>query len=147
MFDRWTDSFFWPALIGAWTGVVVAGAAAFIDDLFLDFVAPVTIMLGSLAAIMFVLMLFDAPTRRAVNSFNLNARDKKRETAWWERLFSPGHGDRRLLIVNRLVWLEVVVFIIMGRQELALLGFTSFALSSIMMMLMMKRRIAEDHIR
>ncbi|WP_133175346.1 hypothetical protein [Sphingomonas oleivorans] len=93
-----------------------------------------------MATIMFVLMLLDAPTRRAVNAFNSNAKKKWREMTWWERLFSSEYGDRRLLIVNRLVWLELAVFIFVRRQDLALLGFMSFAISTIMLMLMMKRR-------
>ncbi|PTQ12003.1 hypothetical protein CLG96_05320 [Sphingomonas oleivorans] len=140
MVDRWTDSLFWPSLIGAWAGVLVGMAAALMRRPLIALVLPTTIMLGAMATIMFVLMLLDAPTRRAVNAFNSNAKKKWREMTWWERLFSSEYGDRRLLIVNRLVWLELAVFIFVRRQDLALLGFMSFAISTIMLMLMMKRR-------
>jgi len=89
---------------------------------------------------MFVLMLADAPTRRALSDYNLHAEERSREISWQERLFCEEYGDRRIVIINRLVWLEGVVFVFGQRQDLALLCSTSFSISTLMAMLMLKRR-------
>jgi len=138
MLDRWTDLFFWPALIGAWVAAVVA-AVGLAGEPLNHVVPPVTAVLGALAIVMFILAVLDGPTRRAVDDFNLKSKARWREMTWWERLFSDEYGDRRLLIVNRLVGLEVAIFVIIRAQDLALLGFVGFALSTLMLMLMMKR--------
>ena len=65
MVDRWTDAFFWPALIGAWTGALVDIAAVLLGDPFPAMVGPATIVLTASSLAMFVLMLADAPTRHA----------------------------------------------------------------------------------
>ncbi|NML06184.1 hypothetical protein [Sphingomonas sp. G-3-2-10] len=101
---------------------------------------PAATVLGGLAAILFVVALLDAPTRRAVSAFNANAEARERELSWRGSLFSSRYGDMRLVIVNRVVWLEMLVFIFTGNMEAALLGFTSFALSTLMLMLMLKRQ-------
>lgn len=142
MVDRWTDQFFWPALIGAWVAAVVA-AVGLAGQPLNYLVPPVSAVLSALTVVMFILAVLDGPTRRAVDDFNLKSKARWREMTWWERLFSDEYGDRRLLIVNRLVGLEVAIFIIIGEQDLALLGFVSFALSTLMLMLMMKRRAQE----
>jgi hypothetical protein len=141
MIDRWTDTLFWPALGGAWIAMLVAVAAAIMPEPFLQLVVPATTALGIFAGAMFVLMLFDLPTRRAVDTFNRKARTRWPDMTWSQRFLSPEYGDRRLLIVNRLVWVVAVVCIFAKRQDLALLCFVSFALSTIMLMLMMKRHL------
>ena len=140
MLDRWTDGFFWPALIGAWTGALVAIAAALLGGPFPAMIGPTTIILAALSLVMFVLMLADAPTRRALSDYNLHAEERSREISWQERLFCEEYGDRRIVIINRLVWLEGVVFVFGQRQDLALLCSTSFSISTLMAMLMLKRR-------
>ena len=105
-------------------------------------VFPTAIGLGSLAATMFVLALFDAPTRIAVSSFNLDSNEQRRNISWSDRLLSSDYGDLRLLIINRLVALETVIFIFadLGHDLIAVVCFESFALSTLMLMLMLKRR-------
>lgn len=139
MVDRWTDLFFWPALVGAWVAAIVAASAAIFGDPIDLAILPVTVILASLAATMFVIALLDPPTRRAVEAFNQTSKTRWREMSWAERLFSEEYGDRRLLIVNRLVWAEGAIFIFAKMQDLALLSFVSFALSTLMLMLLMKR--------
>ncbi|MBB5713152.1 hypothetical protein [Sphingomonas xinjiangensis] len=140
MFDRWTDAFFWPALIGAWTGALVAIAAVLLGNPFPAMIGPTTIILAALSLAMFVLMLADAQTRRAVKNYNLHAGERSREMTWRERLFSKEYGDRRIVIINRFAWLAAVVFVFAQRQDLALLCITSFFISTLMAMLMLKRR-------
>lgn len=140
MIDRWTDKFFWPALVGAWVGVVAGPAAALMPHPFMGLVQPTTWALTSLAAAMFLVMLFDRPTRHAIDKFNFKQKALWRERTWKDRFFSTDYGDPRLLIVNRVVWLEMIVCLFSGRMDLAVLCFASFAVSTIMLLLMMKRR-------
>jgi hypothetical protein len=144
MVDRWTDQFFWPALIGAWVAAIAAAASALVGEPITGIVTPLTIVLALLATCMFAFALLDQPTRRAVEKFNRTSDTRWREMSWGQRLFAKEYGDRRLLIVNRLVWVEGSIFVIAGMQELALLGFISFALSTLMLMLLMKRMPASD---
>ena len=140
MIDRWTDRFFWPALIGAWAAVIVSLLAALVPKPFAALVFPSTVLLGALAAIIFVLMLFDPPTRRAIDIFKLTAEERLREMPWWERLFSPAYGDIRLLILNPVAVVAIVITALAGNQDCAVLGFLGFALSGLMTMLMLKRQ-------
>lgn len=142
MRGRGTDGFFWPALTGAWAGGVVGVLAVVAPPVFLGWVSLVTAVLALLAVVMFGAAVMDGPTRRAVAAFNIDQSEKWRGRSWWERLVSLDYGDRRLVIVNRLVWVEGIVFIVMRRPELALVCFVSFALSTLMLMLLMKRREA-----
>ena len=140
MRGRGTDGFFWPALIGAWTGLLIGVLAVVMPPVFSAWVLPVTAVLALLAVVMFGAAVIDGPTRRAVAAFNIDQKEKWRGRTWWERLVSLDYGDRRLVLVNRLVWVEGIVFIVMRRPELALVCFVSFALSTLMLMLLMKRR-------
>lgn len=139
MLDRWTASFFWPALIAAWIGALVLAAGIVVPTALAPAVMPVTKALGALAGIMFVAVMADKPTRAAINSFNRSTAEASSKRSFFQQLFSAEYGDRRLLLVNRLVWFEMVVAIVMGRQDLALLGFVSFAVSGLMLMLGLKR--------
>jgi len=142
MIDRWSDSFYWPALAGAWAGAVLGLLAILLPATFAALALPGAAMVGGLAAILFLAMLLDPPTRRAASAFNQTAAARSREMSWRERLFSPELGDLRLLIVNRLVWLEVLLSILTGNKEAGLLGFASFALSTLMLTLLLKRQPA-----
>lgn len=139
MISRSTDTFFWPALIGSWGAAVVGLLAALLPRPFDPLVFPSAVLLGGLAMAMFLTALFDAPTRKAVEAFNQHLQDRWRELSWCGRLFSPSYGDLRLLIINRLVCLEIAAFILTGNQDqgFALLAFISFALSTLMLMLML----------
>jgi hypothetical protein len=70
MISRSTDSFFWPALLGSWMAAVVAGLIAIAPLTFAPMALPLTALLGALAAVMFLVALFDRATRQAVDTFN-----------------------------------------------------------------------------
>lgn len=106
---------------------------------FTTLVFPTSAALAALTSIMFITMLFDVRTQRAVTAFNKTSKLQRQKKTWADRLFPQNYHDRRLLIVNRLVWLELVWFVFTNRRDLALLSFLSFAISTIMLMLMMKR--------
>lgn len=142
MIDRWSDSFYWPALAGAWAGACLGLLALLLPAPFAALALPGAAVVGGLAAILFVAMLLDPPTRRAVNAFNQTVGTRTRAMSWRERLFPRDHGDLRLLIVNRVVWLEVIAGILTGNTEAGLLGFTSFAVSTLMLILLLKRQPA-----
>ncbi|WP_295633215.1 hypothetical protein [Novosphingobium sp.] len=140
--DRWTDSFLWPALAGAWLGVCVSSCAAVVGLWIKPLVIPTAVALGTLAVLMFVLALLDPKTRKAVNAFNIEEKERSRKWSWSERFFSKDYGDMRLLIINQLAWLEMIVLIFsgLGHDIISVICFESFALSTLMVMLMMKRR-------
>ncbi|WP_459662078.1 hypothetical protein [Novosphingobium sp. 11B] len=142
MISRSTDSFFWPALLGSWMAAVVAGLIAIAPLTFAPMALPLTALLGALAAVMFLVALFDRATRQAVDTFNQRSKAQWRDMSWRERLFSRSYGDLRLLIINRLIALEMLAFIVTGNQgqHFALLAFIGFALSTLMLMLMMKHQ-------
>lgn len=142
MISRSTDSFFWPALLGSWMAAVVAGLIAIAPLTFAALTLPVAAFLGALAAVMFLVALFDGATRQTVEAFNQRSKGQWRDMSWRERFFSRSYGDLRLLIINRLIALEMLVFIFTGNQgqQFALIAFIGFALSTLMLMLMMKHQ-------
>lgn len=140
MIDRWTDRLFWPALTGAWAAMLLGLAAAVAPRPFTAWIAPATMALAALALVMFVTMLCDPPTRRAIDSFNRHEDAGPGGAPWRRRSFSANYGDRRLMIVNRLAALALLMVALMGRQDLAVLCFVSVAISALMLMLMLKRR-------
>lgn len=103
-------------------------------------IASATMALAALALVMFVTMLCDPPTRRAIDSFNRHEDAGPGGAPWRRRSFSANYGDRRLMIVNRLAALALLMVALMGRQDLAVLCFVSVAISALMLMLMLKRR-------
>lgn len=114
----------------------VVAALAFVAPMTFDQIAlPVTALLSPVAIAMFFVAVFDGRTRKAVDAFNLQYND----LSWRERIFSSKYGDRRLLFINRLIWLEMLALMFTGNLfPLFVLGFIGFALSGLMMMLMFK---------
>jgi hypothetical protein len=64
---------------------------------------------------------------------------RRGEISWAESFFSPRYGDQRLLFVNRLAWIIAIIGMFTGRTDLLPLCFVSFALSTLMALLMLKR--------
>ncbi|EJU09220.1 hypothetical protein LH128_30069, partial [Sphingomonas sp. LH128] len=87
MISRSTDSFFWPALLGSWMAAVVPGLIAIAPLTFAPMALPLTALLGALAAVMFLVALFDRATRQAVDTFNQRSKAQWRDMSWRERLF------------------------------------------------------------
>lgn len=140
MIDRWTDAFFWPALSGSWIGAIVLILALPSPAAIGPAIVPVTGALLSMAGAMFVVVLVDTPTRRAIQNFNSLTAKSLKKSGLFHQLFSSAYGDPRLLIVNRLVWIGFAGALLIGRQDLALMGLGSFATSGLMLMLGLKRR-------
>ena len=142
MIAPWTDRFFWPALIGAWLAAITIAAALALPKNLEPILQPIIVVLAGLAAFMFMVMLLDRQARHAINTFNATTAKQLAKRSFFAHLFAPEWGDRRLLFVNRLVWLEVACAIFVDRQDLALLGFVSFMLSTMMMMLSWKAKVS-----
>ncbi|WEK43607.1 MAG: hypothetical protein P0Y64_01890 [Candidatus Sphingomonas colombiensis] len=121
---------------------VVAGLIAIAPLTFAPLTLPFTALLVVLAAVMFLVTLFDGATRQAVDAFNQRSKGRWRNMSWHERFFSRSYGDLRLLIINRLIALEMLAFIFTGirGRQFALIAFIGFALSTLMLMLMMKHQ-------
>jgi hypothetical protein len=139
MIDRFTDHLFWPALIGSWIGVAVSSAALVVRKWVAELVLPTTLALALLAALMFVMIVIDGPTRRAIMSYRFEPTAEWIKLDWLQRLFSPELGDRRLLIVNRFSFPVFLIAVFSGSQTLIPLSFVSFGLSAMMLLLMLKR--------
>ena len=141
MIDRYTDSLYRPAFIGAWVGVIVVFAVIVTGETSMAVTKPIILILGILTTLIFSMALLDAPTRRAVDAYNAHAYATRRKSSFLEKLFPTDMADRGLLIVNRLAALQGFLVLAAYDNE-HLLGFVcveSFALSTLMLMLMLKR--------
>lgn len=122
---------FWTAFGGGWASVLIVAVELAAPRRLAAAVQPATLVVGGLAIIFFLGTLLDPATRRAVDRFNAKTAPQIARQGWWAQWFSPDYGDVRLLLANRLIWLEVVGTILMNRRDIGILGFAGFALTAL----------------
>lgn len=130
--DRIVTVLYGPALAAA-IGVMVAPFILIwfsisLNMMTLFIAAGVIIILGT------TLVMSDAQTVKALDEFRAHMRENWRDWTWTER-FTMKMGDVPFTICNRILWLELMFMIIMGRQDMFLLLFAGFGITIIMIML------------
>lgn len=149
---RWPDRIlallYWPILVLAWTDAVLA-AAATVGILPARLLVWAIVPTGGLAAVVFLMAITDAETRRAVNRVNATVRVNQDGTRRRIPLFDPKWGlfgsiypDRPLLVVNRVLFVGFGPLLLMMRVlpgEPLFLVFAAFFMTGAAMFPLFKR--------
>lgn len=148
MIDLLTDKLYFPSLVSAWLGVCVAGAAAFFGPPFSAWVRPALICIGSFAAFVFLVMLCDKATGRAITAINFYLRDHRAEymetrkaMSWHQRLIGTDllMPDPQLRLAFTISLIVMLTLSIDGQRSPSFLAFGSMFLAGLMSILKLKR--------
>ena len=133
--DSIVSVLYWPAVAAA-IGVMVAPFILIWLSISLNMTA-LFIATGVIIILGTTLVMSDADTVNALDEFRAHMRENWRDWTRTER-FTMKMGDVPFTICNRILWLELMFMIILGRQDMFLLLFTGFGLTIIMIMLRLK---------